>query len=845
MKTRLLFILTLITTSLLWLNAQIITTGNNVTIPAIVGDTAPYTHLQGVCTNNSDKLYFSFNSKLIQTDLTGKVLRSTLVTHHHGDICYNNGKLYVAVEFGNFNDAAGTSNSRVYEYDSETLDFIKSYTITQTIYGCGGIATDGTRFILVGGLPSTGFIENYLYEYDMNFQFVAKHTLASGYTTMGIQTACYANNKWWFGTYGTPNKVLRTDNQFGNLAIFNFSCAFGIAGISNGNFIVADEVITGGLTFPSTVGYKIVSEDATAGLKIISNYPVTYGEFVSGYGIQNADITTCDIDNDGDLDVLASGELNGDRTALFINNNDGTYTRPTSLITGGKYTDIKFGDIDGDGDIDIIYNGKGYAANGKAIALNNGTGTFSRTTMDVTPAQGSCGFADFDNNGFLDYFVIGDTTNVGTIFFQNKTGTFTKDQTSFSSYMLLDPDATILDFNKDGFADIFISAGDNITKKPFCGLFINDGTGKFTISVQPNLIQKAYGSNSWGDVDGDGWLDLLLNGDGGIDGEASNNYYRLYRNNAGVLEPKIAFNDFTQKSIGDGSRMVDWDNDGDLDLIFTGWSDTKNQTVTMLYLCTNASNFAFQEVDPRFFPGLSESSIDAADLNNDGKIDLILTGYSGGAPGNFNRRLCSYFMNPTEVTNNPPSASSALNQEISLTNDVTFSWNAATDDLTPQNSLTYNLYLKNTTTGKWLYNPMANMTTGWRKVSDIGNMFLNKTWTLKNLPEGSYEWTVQAIDANFRGGAFAPTKSFTVSSTSNVLDPIMAEPQIYSIKNKLIVNHFGDLGSTNIQIFGIDGVSISYQKLTTATYSLELPKGIYIVRITDSKSQFIRRILIN
>ncbi len=40
-------------------------------------------------------------------------------------------------------------------------------------------------------------------------------------------------------------------------------------------------------------------------------------------------------------------------------------------------------------------------------------------------------------------------------------------------------------------------------------------------------------------------------------------------------------------------------------------------------------------------------------------------------------------------------------------------------------------------------------TNGWRMVSEHGNVFGNKRWEIYNLPAGTYEWTVQAIDANF------------------------------------------------------------------------------------------------
>jgi len=316
-----------------------------------------------------------------------------------------------------------------------------------------------------------------------------------------------------------------------------------------------------------------------------------FAQFDATFETQHADIVTADIDNDGDFDIVVSGEIGGPtvKSAIFLNN-AGTYTLQgaENVIVPGHFADIKFGDIDGDGDLDVIFNGNSSGAMGKGIAMNDGAGVFTRTTMDVTNATISCGFADFDNNGLLDYYVIGNgTSNMGTVFFQQADGTFTKDQSSFTGLNLVDPEVTILDFNNDGFIDMFINAWDDNAKTRFSAILINDGFGKFEVLAQPNLIRKGFGSATWGDVDGDGWLDLLLNGDGGTDGEGSSDIYRLYKNNGGSLVAKATFNDYRQISAGDGARMVDWDNDGDLDIFLTGWSVTKSRQVTMLFNCTS------------------------------------------------------------------------------------------------------------------------------------------------------------------------------------------------------------------------------------------------------------------
>ncbi|MDP4240328.1 MAG: T9SS type A sorting domain-containing protein, partial [Bacteroidota bacterium] len=445
--------------------------------------------------------------------------------------------------------------------------------------------------------------------------------------------------------------------------------------------------------------------------------------------------------------------------------------------------------------------------------------------------------ADFNNDGLLDYYAIGNGTgNIGTIFFQNQDGTFTKDDTSFTGTNLIDPDVTVLDFNNDGYLDMFICAWDDNAKSRISELLINDAFGHFTAMAQPNLIQKGYGSAVWADVDGDGWLDLLLNGDGGANDEASSDIYRLYKNNGGVLVPKATFNDYRQISVGDGARMVDWNNDGKLDVILSGWSNTKSRQVTMLFTCTDAANFTFVE-DPlsSILPGVSESSIETADLNNDGKIDLLITGGNYGSTAGLTPFITGYVLNTTSAVNAKPTAPTGLATENTGTDPIVLTWNAATDDHTPANSLTYNVSLKNTTTGKWLYNPMAVMdgaNDGWRKVGgEMGNVGTNKRWELYNLAAGNYEWSVQAIDANFTGGSFATKQTFVVRPTAINTIRLNTNVHIFAAEGKL---HIESSNSENllVSVYSITGKLMS-QFNTKVVNSVSLNHGAYLVTLSD------------
>ncbi len=195
-------------------------------------------HLQGVCTDRAEAIYWSFTTELVKTDASGKVLVSIPVENHHGDLCFAGGKVYVAVNLGKFNQPAGQADSWVYVYDAATLDFLAKHPVPEVVHGAGGMDAREGRFYVVGGLPE-GVGENYVYEYDDAFRFVKRHVVASGWTKLGIQTAAWHDGAWWFGCYGSPAVLLVTDADFRLLGRHEFNCSLGIVGIDEGRFLVA------------------------------------------------------------------------------------------------------------------------------------------------------------------------------------------------------------------------------------------------------------------------------------------------------------------------------------------------------------------------------------------------------------------------------------------------------------------------------------------------------------------------------------------------------------------------------------------------------------------------------
>ncbi len=194
-------------------------------------------HLQGVATNGVDAIYWSFTTVVVKTDLQGKIIARVEGPTHHGDCCWAEGKLHVA--WSNQFNAPG-ADSKVYIYDGETLALQRIVPVPEVTFGAGGMDYCDGHFFIISGLPK-GYEENYVYEYDGEYKHIKTHVLPSGYTNLGIQTACFHDDCWWFGCYTVEGKkgLLKADRDMKLLGIHDVSPAIGMIGWGDGRFLMA------------------------------------------------------------------------------------------------------------------------------------------------------------------------------------------------------------------------------------------------------------------------------------------------------------------------------------------------------------------------------------------------------------------------------------------------------------------------------------------------------------------------------------------------------------------------------------------------------------------------------
>lgn len=197
-------------------------------------------HLQGVGTDGTS-LFWSHTTQLVKTDLQGQLMHRIDVPSHHGDLTLHDGEVFVAVELGEFNQPPGQSDPWIYVYDAGDLKLLRKYRIPELVHGAGGIAYHDGAFVVVGGLPGN-YQENYLFEYNEQFQFMKRHALLSGQTRLGIQTAAYMDGHWWFGCYGSPENpgLLKVNEDFRLVGQSSKNFSYGIVRL-NTNTILRGE----------------------------------------------------------------------------------------------------------------------------------------------------------------------------------------------------------------------------------------------------------------------------------------------------------------------------------------------------------------------------------------------------------------------------------------------------------------------------------------------------------------------------------------------------------------------------------------------------------------------------
>ncbi|MEA3286786.1 MAG: FG-GAP-like repeat-containing protein, partial [Candidatus Marinimicrobia bacterium] len=311
------------------------------------------------------------------------------------------------------------------------------------------------------------------------------------------------------------------------------SLSHGIAGLEFGTLTVGDYDGDGDIDLFIT-GDLDNTDDKKAELYLNDGLATFTLATTSILGVTSGSAAWGDYDNDGDLDLYLSG-YHGYVTGAtlydaFLYRNDGNqvFTTLETQFQGLRYADVAWCDYDNDGDLDLIASGLSSGNDPMAILyINYGNGTFGENTSMVTGIKGSVDWGDYDQDGDADLLVTGDEGGMwnfhSRIYRNNGNGILSESGLIFED--VGGGNASFGDYDNDGDLDIILIGGQNVTNDRIVRVIVNHGNDTFSeldVELLPLLSKVAI----WGDYDNDQDLDFFYTGtdDEGI------KYARLYHN---------------------------------------------------------------------------------------------------------------------------------------------------------------------------------------------------------------------------------------------------------------------------------------------------------------------------
>ena len=341
---------------------------------------------------------------------------------------------------------------------------------------------------------------------------------------------------------------------------------------------------------------------------IMPGWPVDFPEGTSIYSTPAAG----DIDGDGQIELIVApmGTVN----KVYAFEKDGSYVsgwpRPIAGGTGSGTAGIlatpAVGDLDGDGSPEVVVhtlNGKIYVWRGDGTAFGSDTtGFFVHIPGESSWCISSPSLADIDNDGNLD-IVIGSKSDIARLYVYNSDGTVKTGFPVDLDSRQIGASVAVADFLPS-------SPGLEMAVATTGNLYIVKSNGEIAEGWPVSFPYQGYNhyvNPSAADVDGDGEIEVLINAYGEI----------------GVFDPDgETLPGFPVSVAGGGPSSVivgDPDDDGHQSL-FRGTDEC------LLYGFSDVG-----QLMPGFPINLIEEAMatpSLADLNGDGTVELIATGYA-------------------------------------------------------------------------------------------------------------------------------------------------------------------------------------------------------------------------
>ncbi len=307
------------------------------------------------------------------------------------------------------------------------------------------------------------------------------------------------------------------------------------------------------------------------------------------------------------------------------------FTEGEAGLTPLFESSVAWGDFKNEGALDILLTG-GFATNLQSqLWQNQGHGHFAILDTNFPGvAYGAVACGDFDNDGQLDILLTGanalgdyEGANSGIAQVWRNLGNGSFSNVNAGLPGVIYSAVALADFNSDGHLDILLSGANSVDeygdpRSSITQVWQNMGDGTFR-NINANLPGVCFGSVAWGDYDNDGRPDILLTGAAGTNayGYPAFGIAQVWRN--------MGDGTFSNINVGlpgcfySSAAWGDFDNDGFLDILLSGTDGTNYFT----QVWRNTGRGTFTNINAALPP--VGGNVAWGDVDNDGYLDILIS----------------------------------------------------------------------------------------------------------------------------------------------------------------------------------------------------------------------------